>query len=94
MPKWSSIIAGSVLLLIATPASAQDYLGSFLQSEQSSRVSELSQKDRNQRAKRAPTRIQRQTAWSRNKREYRRRLMRDGKQGADRWLDRQARTYR
>ncbi|HET6523931.1 hypothetical protein [Sphingopyxis sp.] len=33
------------------------------------------------------TLAERQAAWSRNKREYRQRLLRDGQTSADRWLD-------
>ncbi|WP_343521577.1 hypothetical protein [Sphingomonas sp.] len=33
------------------------------------------------------TRAERQAAWSRNKAEYRRRMLRDGPASADRWLD-------
>lgn len=41
-----------------------------------------------QAANRQPlTLAERQTAWSQNKAEYRKRLMSDGKASADRWLD-------
>lgn len=36
------------------------------------------------------TLAERQAAWSEHKAEYRRRLLRDGRAGADRWLDAQA----
>lgn len=40
------------------------------------------------------TLAERQAAWSRNKAEYRRRLLRDGQASADRWLDGIARANR
>lgn len=40
------------------------------------------------------TLAERQAAWSQNKSEYRRRMLRDGQASADRWLDNIVRTNR
>src|SRR3546814_14403918 len=94
-----------VLALLATtgPVAAQDYLGTHLDSVRDETLRRHQQDmvtDRpGERRSKAPPRTtpsrqvsqaERQAAFSRNKAEYRRRMLRDGPAAANRWLDEQA----
>jgi len=98
----SLLLAGSSLFL-TSPAQAQ-YLDSYLdaqrwgnlrehQQDQRSRTTEQQQRT-SPDGTRSVSASERQAAWSRNKAEYRQRLVRDGKSNADRWLDQMARAGR
>lgn len=94
-----------LLLLMTSPAMAQDYLGTHLDNIRDDALRGHQQDmvtdrpgERRTRTGRPTTSSQarvsqadRQAAWARNKAEYRRRMVRDGPAAADRWLDRQAR---
>lgn len=90
------------LFVVTGPVAAQDYLGTHLDTvreeamrrHQQDMVTDRSEETRS-RATAASARVSqadRQAAWSRNKAEYRRRMLRDGPAAADRWLDEQARA--
>lgn len=97
-------LLGLALLVMASPARAQDYLGTHLDTireetmrrhqqdmvtdrtgETESRTTRASASQRSR-----VSQADRQAVWSRNKAEYRRRMLRDGPAAADRWLDQQA----
>jgi len=92
-----AIAAGSAIFL-ADAAQAQ-WLGPYLDAQRWSNLREHQQRQsakantRNQaktpatRSSRPLTMAERQAAWSRNKAEYRQRMLRDGQASADRWLD-------
>lgn len=65
--------------------------GSFLLFAGQSPAQAQKRTDASERSARPLTLAERQAAWSANKAEYRRRLVRDGQASADRWLDQQAR---
>ncbi|HKX89894.1 MAG TPA: hypothetical protein VJM13_11835 [Sphingopyxis sp.] len=91
----AAAIAGSSLFLVDT-AFAQ-WLEPHLDSQRWSNLrkhqQEQAKKAAEQRKRsgavdtRPVTLAERQAAWSQNKAEYRRRLLRDGQASADRWLD-------
>lgn len=82
-----------------TPAMAQmDWLSPHLENQRHDNIRRHQQRTVAKRSadtaqsRQTPARItmaQRQSAWSRHKAEYRRRLLREGQAGADRWLDQQ-----
>ena len=65
--------------------------GSFLLFAGQSAAQAQDRTDASETRVRPITLAERQAAWSANKAEYRRRLVRDGQASADRWLDQQAR---
>ncbi|MCW4460591.1 hypothetical protein OK349_02650 [Sphingomonas sp. BT-65] len=83
-------------MLFAGPAPAQaQWLDSHLEAQRWNNLRKHQQRQR-QRAQQKHRRGQqssrvtlaeRQSAWSRNKAEYRRRMLRNGTASADRWLD-------
>ncbi len=94
-----------VLAIIATtgPVAAQDYLGTHLDTVREETLRRHQQDmvtdrpgERRSKASRRTTssrqvsQAERQAASSRNKAEYRRRMLRDGPVAANRWLDEQA----
>jgi len=91
-----------VSLGIAAPALAQDWLGVHLDTQREEKMRRHQQDMVTDRPVQATSRTSapsrtvpqadRQAAWSRNKAEYRRRMLRDGPAAADRWLDQQARA--
>ena len=88
-----ALVAGASLF--AADAARAQYLDSFLDAQRWSNLREHQQeqqKKAQQQHNRAPnakpvTLAERQAAWSRNKSEDRRRVVRDGQASADRWLD-------
>lgn len=97
---------GLTLFVMTSPAGAQDYLGTHvdtvreetLRRHQQDMVTDRAGETKSRTSgTAAPSRTKvsqadRQAAWSRNKAEYRRRMLRDGPAAADRWLDQQVRA--
>lgn len=96
---------GLTLVVMTSPAAAQDYLGTHLDTvreetmrrHQQDMVTDRPGETRSKARTATPAQARvsqadRQATWSRNKAEYRRRMLRDGPAAADRWLDQQARA--
>lgn len=96
-----ALLVGSSAVLFPISVQAQ-WLGPTLDAQRWSRLSKHQQEQRRKAQQRkengtiqssssttAPplTLAERQRAWSSNKTEYQKRLLRDGKPSADRWLD-------
>ncbi len=88
------------MALCVTDVAYAQWLGPHLDAQRWNNVRKHQQKQRAQAAERHKaenraatanarplTLAERQTAWSRNKAEYRQRVARDGQASADRWLD-------
>ena len=98
MPHKSLLLIGlaGASLFAADVAHAQ-YLDSYLDAQRWARLREHQQEQQKKAGQQKPrvrsestkpvTLAERQAAWSRNKTEYRRRMLRDGQASADRWLD-------
>jgi hypothetical protein len=92
--KFLATCAAAMLFAGPAPAEAQ-WLQPHLDSQRWSNLQKHQQRQRQraqQKRKHAQpagrvTLAERQAAWSRNKAEYRRRMLRDGPASADRWLD-------
>lgn len=90
------LAVGAAIMLLAPPAPVTaQWLNPTLDAQRWDNLRKHQQRQR-QRAqqKRRATQpagrvsvVERQAAWSRNKTEYRRRMLRDGTASADRWLD-------
>jgi hypothetical protein len=100
-PKLLAACAAGALLATSQPAPAQ-WLNPALDAQRWDNLRKHQQRQR-QRAQQKHkqgqqssrvTLAERQAAWSRNKAEYRRRMLRDGPASADRWLDGVARAGR
>lgn len=90
------VIGAAIMLLFAGPAPApaqwlQPHLDSQrwdnLRKHQQRQRQRAQQKHRQGQPSARVSLAERQAAWSRNKSEYRRRMLRDGTASADRWLD-------
>lgn len=92
--KLLATCAAVMLLAPAAPVAAQ-WLNPTLDAQRWNNLRQHQQRQRErarQKRKAAQpagrvTQAERQAAWSRNKTEYRRRMLRDGPASADRWLD-------
>lgn len=92
--KFLATGAAGALFTVPAPAEAQ-WLNPHLDSQRWNNLRKHQQRQRQraqQKHKHAQpadrvTLAERQAAWSRNKAEYRRRMLRDGPASADRWLD-------
>jgi hypothetical protein len=93
-PKLLAVCAAGALLATPQPGLAQ-WLNPTLDAQRWDNLRKHQQRQR-QRAQQKHrqgqpsarvTLAERQAAWSRNKAEYRRRMLRDGTASADRWLD-------
>lgn len=93
---------GLTLLMVTEPVTAQDYLGTHLDTVREEAMRRHQQdmvRDRPQETRSKATAktgavslADRQAAWSRNKTEYRRIMLKKGPAAADRWLDEQVRA--
>lgn len=98
------ILGLGYLMLASNPVAAQDYLGIHSDTIRDNNLRNHQIEGQRMQARkgnrptttatraRRPNLAERQAAWSRNKTEYRKRMLRDGKASADRWLDQQAQT--
>lgn len=102
MNAFALRIAVFLTLSTASPLAAQGYPGIYADTIRDSNLHdnqfETQRMDRGKHEReiidissRPLSLAERQAAWSRNKTEYRRRMLRDGPAAADRWLDQQAR---
>lgn len=99
--RYTSLAISAAAMLFAAPAPvAAQWLGPTLDAQRWDNLRKHQQRQRAQQKRQAEhpagrvTQAERQTAWSRNKAEYRRRMLRDGPASADRWLDRVVRQRR
>lgn len=96
MTTGKFLAVGAAVMLFASPVPAKaQWLNPTLDSQRWDNLRKHQQRQR-QRAQQQHrqgqqsarvTLAERQSAWSRNKAEYRRRMLRDGTASADRWLD-------
>lgn len=92
--RFLAASAAAMLLIPSAPVAAQ-WLNPTLDAQRWNNLRSHQQRQRErarQKRKAAQpagrvTQAERQAAWSRNKAEYRRRMLRDGPASADRWLD-------
>jgi hypothetical protein len=94
--RYATLATCAAVLLFAVPAPVEaQWLGPTLDAQRwdNLRKHQQRQRQRAQQKRRTArptgrvTQAERQAAWSRNKAEYRRRMLRDGPASADRWLD-------
>lgn len=95
-------VLGLALLMVTAPVAAQDYLGTHLDTVREETMRRHQQDMSRDRPKETRSKegtatgpaslADRQAVWSKNKAEYRRKMLREGPAAADRWLDEQARA--